>query len=369
MAQTEITNASFPVAGDVLKTLILDNPNITADFQAELDANWDFSNLTADDVFEEMYSDIADAEFAAMFPEATTFQGEDGFGEAFFKGTDTEFSFLGFAGTDLTGLGFGADLVYSTPYVVRRAMSFRLGDQFTTSTEARSRVAVSDLPDFITDSLLSMSPVPIDSMGIGLSIDRNDFTDAWGKVAIPGGTFDVIRQKSTEITNTIIEVKVPIFGWQNLAELLGGLGGGGDFGFGGSDTTITYQYLSNDAKEPILVLTLDNEETEVVSAEFKDMGVITVGTHFIDEQPFEFTISPNPTNGPVVVEISDLPFGEYQLVLFDLNGKMIQKEIILGENNYKNGYDFNHLTQGTYFLSLKNKNGQTIATEKFILSK
>ena len=366
MAQTEITNASFPEAGDVLKTLILDNPNITADFQAELDANWDFSNLTADDVAEEMYSDVADAAFAAKFPEATTFQVEDGFGEAFFKGTDTEFSFLGFAGTDLTGLGFAADLVYSTPYVQRRAMAFRLGDQFNTSTEATSRLSTSDLPDFLQDSLLANIPIPIDSIGVGISIERSDFTDAWGKVSIPGGTFDVLRVKSTEMTNTVIEVKVPILGWQDISGLLGG-GGGPDFG--GADTTITYQYLSNEAKEPILVLTLNNDETEVVEAEFKDMGVITVGTHFIDAQPFEFTISPNPTNGPVVVEISDLPFGEYQLSLFDLNGKMIQKEIISGENNYKNGYDFNRLTQGTYFLSLKNQNGQTIATEKFILKK
>ena len=352
-AQTEITSASFPEAGDVLKTLTLDDPNIPADFRAELDANWDFSDLTANGAFEEIYLDIAEAQFDSLFPEATTFQGGDGFGETYFRGTDTEFAFLGFAGTDLTGLGFGSDLVYSSPYVIRRAMSFVLGDQFFTSTQAISRIGVTDLPDFLQDSLLANIPIPIDSIGVGVTLERSDFTDAWGKVSIPGGTFDVIRMKSTETTNTVIEVKVPIFGWQDIS---GFLGGGGGPGFGGIDTTVTYQYISNDAKEPILVLTLNNDETEVEEAQFKDLGVVTVGTHFIEETPFEFTISPNPTDGPVVVEISDLPFGEYQLVLFDLNGKIIQKDAILGENNYRNNYQFDHLTAGTYFFTLKNIN-------------
>lgn len=364
IAQTEITSESFPVPGDVLRVLTLSNPDIPADFMAELNAEWEFSNLTADGVFEETYLDIADAEFAAMFPEATTFQAQAGFGEGFFRSTDTEFSFLGLAGSDLTGLGFGTDLVYSNPFVERRAMSFRLGDQFTTSADARSRLAVDELPDFLLDSLLANSPVPIDSIGIGISITRSDFVDAWGTVSIPGGTFDVIRQKSTELTETIVEVRVPIFGWQNLADLLGG-----GFGFGGADTTITYQYLSNDAKEPILELTLNNDETEVISAAFKDLGVVTVSTHFIDETPFEFTISPNPSQGPIAVEIADLPSGEYQLVLFDLSGKLIKRENLQVNGVLRNNYQFDTLAEGTYFFSLKNQTGQTIATEKFVIIK
>ena len=359
IGQTVITNASFPEPGDVLKTLTAARP--VGDFIGGSGANqtWDFSNLTAQFEAEEEYLDLAGAEFDSLFLNATTYQSLGfGQGEAFYQSSDTEFSFLGFGGIDFVGLGFGSNLVYTDPFVERRAMTYQEGERFSTSTSTVSRLSIDDLPEALADSLLAMSPFAFDSIGVGISNEREDVIDAWGTIMIPGGSFDVIREKRIEYSSTVIEIKVPIFNWFNITDLIG---------FGGLDTTTTYQYISNDAKEPIAIVTMSNDESDVQSVEFKDMGVITVGTHFIDEQAFEFTVSPNPTDGPVTVSITDLPKGDYQLAVYDLNGKILKNEAFKSDTNFN--YQFTNLASGTYFFSLKDAKGQQIASEKLIIKR
>ncbi len=357
IGQTEITSASFPEPGDVLKTLTAARP--AGDFigGSGADQTWDFSNLTAQFAAEEEYLDLAGAEFDSLFVNATTFQSL-GQGESFYQASATEFSFLGFGGVDFIGLGFGSNLVYTDPFVERRAMTYQAGERFSTSTSTLARVSVDDLPAAIADSLLAQSPLPFDSIGVGISNEREDVIDAWGTVMIPGGSFDVIREKRVAMSNTVIEIKAPFIGWFDISGLIG---------FGGGDTTITYQYISNDAKEAIAVVTMTNDESDVQSVEFKDMGVITVGTYFVEEQTFEFKVSPNPSNGPVLVEISDLPTDDYQLMIYDLNGKILNKEAFKSAGNFN--YQLDNFTSGTYFFSLKNSKGQQIATEKLILKR
>ncbi len=359
IGQTVITSASFPAPGDVLKTLTAARP--AGDFIGGSGAaqTWNFSNLTAQSSSEEEFLDLAGAEFDSLFVNATTYLSLGlGEGESFYQSSATTFSFLGFGGIDFVGLGFGSNLVYTDPFVERRAMSYQEGERFSTSTSTLARVSIDDLPDAIADSLLSQSPFPFDSIGVGISNEREDVIDAWGTVMIPGGSFDVIREKRVAMSNTVIEVKLPFIGWSDISGLIG---------FGGGDTTITYQYISNDAKEPIATVTMSNDESEVESVEFKDMGVITVGTHFVEEQAFEFTVSPNPSNGPVMVEISDLPIGDYQLVVYDLNGKILKNESFQSDNQFN--YQFDNFTSGTYFFTLKNAKGQQIATEKLMINK
>jgi len=358
IGQTEITNASFPEPGDVLKTLTAARP--AGDFigGSGADQTWNFSNLTAQFEAEEEYLDLAGAEFDSLFLNATTYLSLQGQGEAFYESTDTEFSFLGFGGIDFIGLGFGSNLVYTDPFVERRAMTYVEGERFSTATSTLARVSIDDLPDAIADSLLAMSPFQFDSIGIGISNEREDVIDAWGTIMIPGGSFDVLRERRVELSSTAIEIKVPILGWFDISGLIG---------FDGVDTTTTYQYISNDSKEAIAIVTVSNDESEVQSVEFKDMGVITVGTHFIEDQAFEFTITPNPTNGPVTVEISDLPIGDYQLLVYDLSGRILKNEAFRTTGNFN--YQFDGFSNGTYFLSLKNSKGQQIATEKLFLNK
>lgn len=357
IGQTVITSASFPASGDVLKTLTAAQPSGDFIGGSGADQTWDFSNLTAQFAAEEEYLDLGEADFDSLFVNATTFQSL-GQGEAFYQSTATEFSFLGFGGVDFIGLGFGSNLVYTDPFVERRAMTYQEGERFSTSTSTLARVSIDDLPDAIADSLLAQSPFPFDSIGVGISNEREDVIDAWGTVMIPGGSFDVIREKRTAYSNTVIEIKLPFIGWSDISALIG---------FGGADTTITYQYVSEDSKEPVAIVTMTNDESEVQSVEFKDMGVITVGTHFIEEQAFNFTVAPNPTNGPVTVEITDLPIGNYQLSVYDINGKVLKNESFKTAGNFN--YQLSNFTSGIYFFSLKNAKGQQIATEKLILKR
>jgi len=364
-AQTEITNASFPVPGDKLETKVavqVDDSYVTAGGENQ---TWDFSALSGgiDQVIE--YFPTTDAANDSLFPNASCVQflGAGG-GEQFFKTTAREFASLGIVGGNTTGLGFATNTIYDQPYVVRRAMTYDPSDVLTTEAVATLRLALDDLPAGLGDSLGNLSPVPFDSIGFGVSLSRRDEIDGWGKLTIPGETYDVLRETRREERNTIVEIKLPFFGWQDVSDLIGGLtGGAGNFI---NDTTYSHVYLSEAAKEPIAVVTLSDDMQSAVSVEYKDLG--SSGTHIIiDDEIFAMTITPNPTLGPIQVVFEDLPQGDYQLGLYDLAGKLLANQSFSSAKNITLTESSHQLTSGIYFVNLKNAKGELLATEKLII--
>jgi PKD repeat protein len=75
-----------------------------------------------------------------------------------------------------------------------------------------------------------------------------DTIDGWGKVKTPYGVYDCLRQKRKEISYTAIDIKLTaISGWSNFDNIY--------------DTTLTYGYLTKEAKGSIVSFafdTLDN---------------------------------------------------------------------------------------------------------------
>lgn len=359
-AQTEITSASFPGPGDKSETKVVaqvDDSYVTAGGENQ---TWDFSALSGgiDQVVE--YFSTADAVNDSLFPDASCVQflGATG-GEQFFESNSRIFASLGIVGGNTTGLGFATNTIYDKPYVIRRAMTYDPNDVLTTEAVATLRLSLDDLPAGLGDSLM----IPFDSIGFGLSLSRRDEIDGWGTLAIPGKTYDVLRETRREERTTIVEAKVPFFGWTDVSDLVGGLtGGAGNFI---NDTTYSHVYLSEEAKEPIAVVTLSDDMQSAVSVTYKDLGFS--GTHIIDDGLFEMTITPNPTSGPVRVVFEDLPQGAYQLGLYDLTGKLLSNQSFSSAKNITLTESSNELTSGVYFVNLKNAKGDLLATEKVVI--
>ena len=362
-AQTSITSASFPGPGDVLKTLVAVQPNGNYAVDGGENQSWDFSGLDGNVEQVVEYFDPGDAMNAGLFPNAACVQflGQ-GAGEQFFESNARQFASLGIVGADLTGLGFNTNSIYDEPYVIRRVMNYDPNDVLETRATAGVRLALDDLPGGLGDSLQNLSPIPFDSIGFGISFERRDVIDGWGTLKIPGGTYEVLRETRREERKTLVEIKLPIFGWSDVSDLIGAVGGGGNFA---NDTTYSNVYLSNDAKEPIAVVTLSEDMQSAMSVAYKDLESSKV--HIIDDGLFEMTVSPNPADGPINVIFENLPQGEYAVELFNLSGKLLERQSFSFSKNITLQESSNQLRAGVYLLSLKNAEGKLLATEKVVL--
>ena len=255
-AQITITNATFPVVGDTLKTvtdLSTGNIMITA---AGPSQSWDYKSLDGRTRSDYVFKDAKDGNASAFFPNATLVLEVFPIGERYFRVNADEIVEVGINGTDpITG---GIPIIgrYTTPLVYQRAPLNYL-DQNQTNGEFDVRMAYDDIPD----TILSMLPFPIapDSLRIRLFFDRQDDVDAYGSMHIDAGSFDVLREKRFEVRDPRIEAKTGNLGWLDVTDAIrAALPDSFNIN---KDTVISYNFVSNDSKEPIAVVFMLDENT------------------------------------------------------------------------------------------------------------
>src|SRR5690606_39507175 len=66
---------------------------------------------------------------------------------------------------------------------------------------------------------LFRSPISPDSVRLRIAISREDEVDAWGELEIPTGTYNVLREKRTEIRSSAVEAKIiGLGGWFDITQ-------------------------------------------------------------------------------------------------------------------------------------------------------
>jgi len=354
-AQITITNAIFPVAGDSLKIANDLNPaNITVT-AAGGPYTWDYTSLKPTTRGVEVFHPASEGTHFATFPNAELVANGEFGAETYFDVSATAFSVLGASGEDVTGGGlpFATDLIFIPPLVqIHAPLSFP--NVFSGTSSFNFAIAVSDLPGGILDSL-GVPTGLFDSIRIKLTIERNDFVDAYGTVAIPGGTYNALRIKRTDNSNTRLEIHVPFLGWQDVTDLLGA----GGFGV---DTTITYNFLSNTAKEPIAVLTMDSTGTVVETVDYKDNGIQSAVEPVVQNQ-LQVMASPNPVSDIATFTLQNIQPGKYMLRFLDLNGRVLMTKEI---NSVKELVSLQPLNSGIYLYQLSDSKGHILATGKVV---
>jgi len=354
IGQITLTTAIFPETGDVLTTtngVNFQGVEITPGGDNQV---WDFSSIETEGIQEVIYIVPSEGLNVGAYPEATLLVSDQG-SEIYFKVTENTFEFLGFAGGDPTGFGIELVTKFDPPLIESRAPLSYL-DLHTYSSETNIPFAADVLPEELLDSL----PLAPDSLRVRSLIDRTDLVDAWGTITIPGGTYDVIRQKRVEYIETRLDVKIGFLPWFDVTEQLGGMG------FFGVDTTITYSYLSNESKEPIAVFGLDGNETEVEFVEFKSLEVNSVANTNNNLNPNLYAF-PNPAINEVKFEFSDLKRGDYDLKIFNILGLEVYGESYKVSGSKTVKIDISRLKKGTYLYSLMDENGKSIVTKRLIV--
>ena len=366
-AQITITNSSFPQAGDTLKTAIDNSPEniVVGDPGANL--TWDFRSLQIPFVQESLFLDASLGSAADEFPSATIISEieiGDSLSEAYYTVDENKYELMGYVGGD--PLGFGLDLTIKlTPPFTERTAPLQYGDFNGTESAASLPIAASDLPEALLDTL----PFPVDSLRFRLNLDRVSIVDAWGNLTIPGGfdgeTYEVLRERRTDIRTIRLDVKVSVLPWQDITDFLPE-----EIRQFGNDTTRTYNYFSNDAKEPIAVVTVDNTTEEVVRVVFKANDITSSLVSLEKELP-SIGVSPNPAKDEVNFILNDLTTGDYQIKVYNLLGSLVwSRDYHLAKAEKRNlPADLSTLSRGLYLYSLVDNKGKILSTKRLVINK
>lgn len=353
-AQIIVTNATFPDAGDTLKTVIDYTPEgivMTASGGPQV---WDFSSLSAITRVETVFRPAVEGSAHANFPGAELVTIDDVGAEVYYSKSNSTFAILGITGEGLGG-GFPveADFKYNPPYVVRKApLTFFDVDNFTSN--ATVSVPTSAIPGEIFDSL-GISTGLFDSIRIRLDIHRLLVAEGYGSLTIPGGTYEVLRQKETTYTSTGIDVHT-LLGWIDIGVLLGGA-----FEFP-TDTTITFNFISNTEKEPIAVVSVDSTGLNAVQVEYKNNGSISA-INPITKETISVIVSPNPVIDEVTFELKNIVPGNYTLRLYDVNGQQVLTKPLTSNREV---ISIDSFSEGMYLYNLVDANGQILGIGKLM---
>lgn len=356
--QITIENTTFPAEGDTLYSSLDNDGSDLNLLSAGANLFWDFSSLTPDEDLNLIFDDASEGTASTEFPDAdlVAFVVDAG-SERYLKVDGSQVAEVGFAGLDPILREVSITTVYQMDYVIQTA-PLNYGDVQAASTLLRSQFLFDSLPESIKQSLGGFRA---DSIRVDIDVARADTVDAWGQVKIPGGTFDVLRNKSTEIRNTSVWAYTGFFGWANVTSTIKDRL---------PDPSVlepieleVYTFLNNDSKEPIAAVTLDTNRTPA-QVQFKTV----VSTSSRDQWEFSSVkITPNPTYGRAKLYYSGLPEGDYALVIHDILGnELMTIDLELQSNGYVK-QDFSGLSKGTYLYSLKSSSGDVITTKRLVI--
>lgn len=353
-AQPVIGQAQMPGAGD---TSYLAADNLPSGIKVQgpgPNQRWDFTTLQAPYAQRLLWRPAQQGRLIQQFRGANLVSPLDGFTEGYFRKSNSDIRLVGTYGADPLGVCRQAYTVYSPHLIVRRT-SMRYRDRHQQKFTAISLMAAKDLPG----AFLRKLPLSPDSVRLHLTIDRREEADAWGKMIIPGGIFDVLREKQIETRQLRVSVKIGQRKWQDITSMIA------LHDFLPEPGQVTYHFYSNDAIEPIASIFLDGQERDVKKALFKAIDfndVQTPGNLKPDIYGF-----PNPAIVNVRFEFANLPAGDYELAIFNLLGVPVWKERYFVSGNRTEKIDISELRKGTYLYSLKDDRGNIVATKRLVV--
>ncbi|KAA3626955.1 MAG: T9SS C-terminal target domain-containing protein [Bacteroidetes bacterium] len=361
--QITIDEDYFPAIGDTLFTAV-DNMPSNIDVQADFgEHTWNFASLQSPFTRQRVVRDAEEGSAADQFPGADfVLETSDGIGEGYYQIVDGRYQMIGFAGDDPIGLNFNLAAIFDPPYVERTApMELADLDQF------ESAILYAFSPDDLPVNIFEDLPITPDSLRIRVAIDQTYFVDGWGTLTIPGGIFDVLRQKRTEIRETRLDALVGFLGWQDVTDIaLGAIGDENITEALGKDTIVEYHFYSNEAKEAIAIVEMDDTGEIVNGVEYKSLDVVNNVQQVSALKPGVYAF-PNPVIVNARFEFSNLPKDTYNLTIYNIIGEPLWNKKYYIDRSHVDKVDVSFLRKGTYLYSLSNSEGRTIVTKRLVV--
>jgi hypothetical protein len=313
---------------------------------------WDFTTLIAPYARQYSWRDASGAKIPGIeYLTAPT----EAFTEAFFHKTASELRIGRARGQDPLGVSHNSLIVYS-PALTLRKFPLRYGDQGTYRTTMTITCAAGDASPLVLRKL----PFQPDSLRFRVNVERLTEVDAWGRLIIPGGIYDVLRERQTESWDIQIDVRIGKRKWQHISSML-------DIPIIFPHTEIlSYAFYNNSFPEPIATATMDaSSENTVARMEFKVFD--TEETPLLTSLSPNIFVYPNPAIVNARFEFFNLPTGEYELSIFDPIGRPILMKRYYVSGNRTERIDVSEFRKGGYLYTLKDNKGNTIATKRFIV--
>lgn len=344
LAQITITNATFPAAGDTLKMAIDNSPAAGIGTITPPGGNqiWNFSGLQVDATRNIIYRPASEG--SVQVPGAELFAVTSPNREEYYNVTSNRFELQ-------TDYGIHYDVVGNSlfnyiPLLVER----RAPVNFFDINQISSTILAAFPPGAFPPALIAALPVSPDSLRYRIAINRLDVVDAWGSLSIPGGTYNVLREKRTRLQETRLDAKVPPLGWLDVTDVAVQAG----FRGMGIDTLITYNFWNNLAKEPIAVVNISPDGSIVQSVTYKNNNITSVP----EQTPLEFTLSqnyPNPFNPTTTIEYALPVDARVTLEVYDVLGRRVAELVngYVAAGYYAAEFDASTLASGVYLYRIK----------------
>jgi len=357
-AQITISGDSFPEVGDTLRTATDNLPQGIAISAAGPDQEWNFENLQAPFVMEQILIPTKQGVYQDQFPEANVLiSGGNAGAEFYYASFEDTYQFLGYVGADPAGLDIEIT-ARNNPAIIERRAPLNYQDDDIVMYENTIPFGGDKLPEILLESL----PVTPDSLRIRVSSNRTDVVDAWGTLTIPGGTFEVLREKRIEIRETFLDVKVSFFPWTDVTDIIGET----IPGVFGVDTLTTYHYFSEDSKEAIAVVNADETNT-ATSVTFKSIENTITNVVNVNNTKSDIIAYPNPAIDSARFTFTNLEKGVYTLKFYNILGMTIWKKDYPVNGSKTVVVDLNELRKGTYLYSVVDNKGKTLSTKRLII--
>lgn len=355
-SQITVTNSVFPEVGDTLYYAVDNAPSGIVMTPPGGDQQWDFSGLNRTLTMEEVYRDAREGMAFSSFPAATlVYQGELGGPETYLRVTPQDVAILGLSGAGPATFGLDLDVIFRPPFVQQKAPL-----NFFDISSTNSNILLGFPADLLPVG--GQLPITADSFRIRVSINRLDVIDAWGSLTIPGGRYDVLRQKGTTYTETRLDAKIPPLGWLDITDLavqllnLPGLG---------VDTTVNFQFINDVSKEPIAICATDSSQLNVVSVQFKNTDRTTSVQPGYPEK-LNMVVFPNPAEEVLNIQGEMFSEGVLSIVISSVSGQDLLQQDIFGAPGLKEvSMDISGLENGLFVCRILRK-GEVIASGTFI---
>lgn len=353
--QTRIRNLNLPQEGDASLFFVDHLPTSIDPGKAGSAQRWNFMTLLSPFIRRSVYTDSQTSGLQTVFKESDLSRKINENTEAFYFKEDGDLLLLGYAGMDPFGLGVRSIYKYDAPLVEQRG-NIRYGDGSNTKTSLTTTFTLNDLPKKIRQLL----PVTPDSIRLVMTTQRIDEVDAWGNMLMPGGFFDVLREKRSEARNLRIETKIGSLPWQDITNTLP------DNDIFGNHVFLSYYFYAEEFNEPLvkIFMNADNKgmdkviyRANIIDQPIQDVGSIKSGVYAF----------PNPAIVNARFEFTNLPPDRYRLAIKNVLSEEIWAQEYFIQGNDLQKVDVSFLAKGTYLYSVTDSKGKILSTKRLVI--
>lgn len=331
-SQVTITKANLVGIND----MIIQNHSYSPSMQiptAGANQNWDYSSgLIAHKKDTMIFSSPGQLDNVDMFPSSKLAAKTGNGNELYYEKDAKSFRIIGVA-ADSYGAGYLHYFAQPAEELIRFPANYE--DAYSTTSIVKAWFTGEDIGE-----------PEIDLIATETHITKDIEIDAWGELSTPCGNYDVLRVSETKYITQYTTFFINDIGQSSVSY----------------DTAYRYIFWSDkeSAHFPVMQIIHDNIGN-INSATWLD-NVATVGMNSLEVSAFK--CYPNPVSNILNMEFSDNHVAAVNT--YSITGAFISSNQVA---NQKLTFDVSNLDTGLYFYNCVNKNGETLVTDKFIVSR